>query len=289
MSSSGSHLLINPFGPAVLMYDGKELARSDEIISHTLGTKDFKFLVRVNQNGSFDIQWHKGVTEFNITIETNVRVYQLRIKNGKVYVPPWFEFEGDRMMQRFSLQTPEFLEAKFRVMLLNSMLFRRTDFRFLKGSWVTMLIYDHQLMSACLHGDHEMRLLDSACREIHARATAPNAIVPENGTIQFGLKGDVRRRPRANSVASTSTVAPADSNGNEQSQLSAPMGGLSIEPNPFEYRFEPNQSAGDEANPPGLIPAGDAIAARNAYIKRLREAADALEADERYRWPNISE
>lgn len=291
MSQTGSHLMVNPFGPAVMWYNGKEIAQSDERTNYPIGTTDFKFLIRVNVNGTFDIQWKDGVN-FNVTIETNTRICQLQVKGTTLIVPPWYKLIGDELTQQFSLRTAEFKDSHFRIMLLNSGLFRRVDFRCMRSSWATMILYENQIVNVCLQGENEMAILNAAYRGVRARALARPTNAAQNGTAQLELANESPHRSRANSV---STIASVDGNENDpgradtpnpnepsgviapsQSNVAATDGngndqGRADSPNPDDPSGA--VAAGksdDEETPPALV--------QISHAERIRQLEDALAA-----------
>lgn len=161
-----SHLLINPFGDATLLYLDKEVANSNEATKHPIGTIDFKFLIRVNRNGSFDIQ-HKATNPFNVTIETTAKICQVKVGAGAIHVPPWYTVKEDVLCQKYSVrQTAEFAEGHFRVKLINSSIFRRVDVRYQQHSWATMIITQNQLLKMCLNATRELDIMQWACVDI---------------------------------------------------------------------------------------------------------------------------
>lgn len=309
MAQTGSHLLINPFGVAILYYNGKEIADSGEATKHPIGTMDFKFLIRVNTNGTFDIQRRDGVN-FNVTIETHHRIGQLQIQGDILSLPPWYTLTGDQLVQKFSLRPAEFKEGHFRVRLLNSMVFRRTDFRFLRSSWVTMIIKDDQMLKVCLQGERKLAILHTACSEIHARAAALGTNAENHGQIRFGLTEE-RLRQRSDSISTTASI---DGNGNEPSRAGTPTRNTPtdrIEPVDPNAPSDPNMPSGSNAptNPnaliqglttldiagerademPELVFSGDAQAIRNAYIQRLEGALADLRAGRKVELRDIAE
>lgn len=218
MSQTGSHLLINTYGPARLYYHGKGVADSEEITKYPIGTLDFKFLIRVNTNGGFDIQQKDGIN-YNITIEMNERICQMQIQGDELTVPPFCALSGDKLTQNFSLGQIEYKESHFRVLLLNSRVFRRVDSRFLRGSWATMTMYNNQLVNVCLQGYRQLSLRNAAFDEICNSAIARNEAAG-GCPIQSGSTSENPRRPRSNSMASNSTVASTDEKGNERNRAS---------------------------------------------------------------------
>lgn len=285
LAQTGSHLTINPFGPAILYYNGQELTDTNEPTRYAIGTPDFKFLIRVNLNGTIDIQRKEGVS-YNVNIETNQRICQLRVAKDEVTLPPWYTLFGDRLIQNFSLRSAEFRDANFRVMLLNSKMFRRLDFRFQRSSWATVIVYDHKLLKVGLHGDREMAMWDTACNEIHA-----DGVTRENeaagGSMQFGLTDE---RPRRNRSASVSTVGssreyvhqnptgPADMNANTAPILN-PSGG------------NPGLAPTETDSMPLLVPRNHAELEqiRITRITELRAALAALQAESFAVLPDITE
>lgn len=203
VAQTGSHLMINPFGAAMLYYNGKEMIDSSDPTRYPIGTVDFKFLIRVNTNGSFDIQRKDGVN-FNVNIETDRRVCQVRVINDELILPPWYTLFGDRLVQSFSLRPIEFKEAQFRVVLLNSGMFRRVDLKFTRSSWATMILYEHQLLKVGLQGDREMAMWEKACKEIYEQAR--EVAETDEEPIKFGLTQEHVRRPRTDSVSTIASV-----------------------------------------------------------------------------------
>lgn len=182
-TQTGAHLMINTFGQASLYYHDKEIASSDEQTKQPIGTLDFKFLVRVNANGTFDIQRKEGVC-FNTTIETTTKICQIQARADEVIVPPWYTLNGDILCQKFSLRMAEFVDSHFRVRLFGSNVFRRVDIRFLKSSWATMLIHENKLMNICINGSRELEILQLAGM---AMVDRDNRSAGEN-KYRFGLK-----------------------------------------------------------------------------------------------------
>lgn len=179
-SPSGSHLLINTFGQAALYYMGNEIANTGAVTTHPIGTLDFKFLVRVNHNKSFDIQWKDGVT-FNVNVESAQKICQVQVRAGEMLIPPWYRVKDNTLQQTFSTrQSADFAaDAHFRVRIFGLNVFRRVDVRYLQGSWVTMVLHNNQLMKVGLNGSRELAILQEACaeiiRKVHAQPTNVDA------------------------------------------------------------------------------------------------------------------
>lgn len=246
----GEHLMINTFGRAKLFYDDKEIANSEEKTSRPIGTSDFKFLIRVNSNGSFDIQRRDGVT-FNLTLETTTKICQVRARGEDMVIPPWYRLAGDVLQQKYATRPAEFAESLFRVRLPHSSnVFRRVDVRFLQSSWVTLLIHNNQVMSACVNGLREIALLGNACETIATNGT----------TRAHGLDEKVRKRVDDDqiSVYSTSSAVsrrPAD------------------DWSTFPPTTSNNREAGNEiVDMPSLIPNVSIDSIREKYIRELEMA-----------------
>lgn len=163
---AGAHLMVNTFGRAVLYYNDKEMADSELTTQQPIGTPDFKFLVRVNRNGTFDIQRRDGVV-FSVTVEMHVKIFQIQARAEDLLIPPWYRLSGDILYQKFSQRPAEYAESHFRNRLMPSpKVFRRVDVRFLQSSWVTILVHDQQIMSVCVNGQRQLNALQVACEAI---------------------------------------------------------------------------------------------------------------------------
>lgn len=182
-----SHLMINTFGDATLLYMDKEVASSNESTKHPIGTIDFKYLIRVNQNGSFDIQ-HKAANPLNVTIETTAKICQVKVNADGIRVPPWYTIKENVLNQTYSVRPmAEFAEGHFRIKLTNSSIFRRVDVRYQQQSWATMIITQNQLLKMCLNATRELELMQWACADVINKCKAqPNGVTTE----QLGLSAE---------------------------------------------------------------------------------------------------
>lgn len=179
-TQGGSHLMLNTFGPSILYYNDKEIARSGEATKQPLGTPDFKFLVRVNQNGSFDVQKKDGI-DFNVTLETNVKICQIQARDAHLLIPPWYRLEKDILSQKYAFKKAEFQESHFRVRLVNRKeVFGRVDIRYLQSSWATITFHGDQILNVCLNGVRQLVVLQTACESIKEKSRA-------SAEYQYGL------------------------------------------------------------------------------------------------------
>lgn len=295
---TGAHLMINPFGEAHLYYMDKEIANSSRPTSYPIGTTDFKFLIRVNDNGSFDIQRSKDVA-YNVTIEDTVKVCQVQVRSDKVMVPPWYSVMGDVLSHNYSLrQTAEFNNDHFRVRLVNSKLFRRIDCRFLQHSWFTMVVSNHQLMTVCVNATRELEILQWACADIIVQAKtqmpnvtasqlglSPSRVAPRNEGSQSVRSVNVatenhatrNRSPHQEKVDEETVASEAATRSiNNQTVDTQPRetGGTNTS-TPAEHS---PSSTPDEV--PNLVIATDHDAIRVAYIKQLEMALAAFKIQE---------
>lgn len=249
--------MINTFGRAILLYDDKEIATSEEKTTRAIGTPDFKFLIRVNTNGSFDIQRRDGIT-FNLTMESTTKIFQLRARAEDMLIPPWYRLTGDILQQKYSTRSAEFAESHFRIRLAASTnVFRRVDIRFLQSSWITLLICNDQLMNACVNGPREVALLGAACDAISAAGV----------TRSHGLTERIRKRidDDQTSVRSMSSVVSS------QRVDSWPE---SIKTDTTNVPNEVSDQLDESNDLPALIPNAELI--RNKYVRELEMALAAI-------------
>lgn len=258
----GSHFMVNTFGESHLYYMDKEIARSTEPTQQPIGTVDFKFLIRVNQNGTFDIQRGNDIV-FNVTIEDSVKVCQVQVRADEVIIPPWYSAKGDMLTQKFTTrQTAEFNNDQFRVRLLNSALFRRVDFRFLQHSWFTMIVSNHQVMTMCTNATRELEILQWACADIIDQAKHR---MPDIAVNKLGLsprRVGTQRNDDARSVRSVASTHSIQSAANHQQN---------------QQQNNPTAGASNENEMPSLVPStrdNDAIC--ESYIKQLELALAAM-------------
>lgn len=267
----GAHLMINTFGGAKLLYMDKEVADSSEPTKHPVGTIDFKFLVRVNRNGSFDIQ-PKIVGPFNVTIESAAKVCQVKVGTDSISVPPWYTVKGDVLTQKYSARPMAEISADehFRVKLENSELFRRIDVRYQQQSWATLIVSHNQLMKMCLNASREMEILQWACADIidQAKSRRPDVTVK-----QLGLVAERVAKRKEDDNESVRSMASATDRGRPTSfrpaianQQAAPIPVLN---SPSHSKEQSPETLFDM---PRLVLASHANQIRDTYIQQLNVA-----------------
>lgn len=280
--------MMNTFGPAILCYNEKEIANSEEPTKHPVGTLDFKFLVRVNDNGTFDIQRKEGVC-FNVTIEENMKVCQIQVRNQEVAIPPWYTLSGDVLRQHFSTRPLEFGENHFRLRLLRQNIFRRVDVRFLQSSWATTLISNNKLMGMYLNGNREVGILESACVMVADRVK--RGVNIESGS-KLGLSNErILQRTENDSRSSRST---GTTSGNTTPRDRQTIGHTPIQStsqattsNVFEPQVARVQTPIEEM--PKLIDMRSANKIREEYIQQLEMALAAIKTPRLERNKNPTE
>lgn len=270
----GAHLLINPFGRATLFYMDKEVATSTEATKYPIGTLDFKYLIRVNRNGSFDIQL-KTVNPFNVTIETSSKVCQVKVGADALRVPPWYTIKEDTLSQKYAVkQVAEFADGHFRLKLENSSLFRRVDVRYQQHSWATMIITQNQLLKMCLNATRELELMQWACADIiHRAKDYPNEVTVK----QLGLAADrvEKRREDDNESMKSAAATPSTERPTLLQALIANQQVLSsANPKMKDSAKEPPQDKWVDM--PELVPNSQADQVRAIYIEQLEMALAAL-------------
>lgn len=83
------HLLVNPFGPAILEYRGRELVDSSVETPVAISTNDFKFRVKVNADGSVDIQRNKDDPNYLVDIYNGPRcACTLQVEDNAIRIAP---------------------------------------------------------------------------------------------------------------------------------------------------------------------------------------------------------
>lgn len=270
----GTHLLINPFGKATLFYMDKEVASSSEATKYPVGTLDFKYLVRVNRNGSFDIQL-KAIKPFNVTIETASKVCQVKVGADDLRVPPWYTVKGDTLIQKYTIkQVAEFAECHFRLKLDKSSLFRRVDVRYQQQSWATLVISQNQLLKMCLNASRELEIMQWACVKIIDRAKSrPDEVSAE----RLGLAAErvAKRNEEDNeSVRSAVSTTNAETSPLLQRLIDNQQAASSAE---SQAKPELKKSPSDEwKDMPKLVPNSQADELRAIYVNQLEMALAAL-------------
>lgn len=127
---TGRHLVLNTFGPAMLIGRGVQV-KSDEPTTNPIGTDRFEYNIRVNASGTIDIQFRDDLGG-TINVEMGDRVVtRFRITPTVLHIGASHSTEGDTLSQRFLLQEPEYGPATFRLVLLCSTTVRRVDVRYL--------------------------------------------------------------------------------------------------------------------------------------------------------------
>lgn len=265
-AQTGSHIMINPFGMARLYYMDKEMASNEHPTTHPIGTLDFKFLVRVNRNGTFDIQ-RKNDVAVNVTIETTAKVCQIQVRTDEFVVPPWYRAKRDTLSQVFSTrQTPDFAESHFRIKLMNSALFRRVDVRYLNHSWFTIMISNNQLMKMCVNATRELELMQWACADLINQVKNGT---PEVSVKQLGLSADRVTKRTDDDQRSVCSVASARSQSSSHAHTS---------------HFAPSTSQVNKAprseyeGMPSLVLSNQVDKIREKYIKQLELALAAVKS-----------
>lgn len=257
--------MLNTFGPAWLLYNDKEIAKSEEMTTQPIGTSDFKFLIRVNRNGTFDIQRRDGVT-FNVTVETTKKVCQFQARAEDLLIPPWYRLSGDILQQKYSLRPAEFAESNFRVRLVNNdNIFHRIDIRFLQSSWTTVLIHDNQFISACVNGPREVTLLKAACDAVSRMNEPPDQSRRYGLTVAKVPKPIEDDRQSVRSCASVASSSQVDHRQNPNRN----------EPTTSHSAGAHSMQSEWDAMPP-LITSASAEIVRQRYIKELEMALAAV-------------
>lgn len=206
---TGQHLLVNPFGLAYLYYAGEVIARSDEPKPQAVGTPDFNFMIRVNSNGTFDIQRRMTTPELTILvdIEDSVRrVCQIRAANNELVIPPHHVISDDVLSQRFQARSIPTTNQLFQVRLIQSNHVRRVDVRFLNFSWASLFIVNHHLLTACLHGNDFAELVQCLCDRVRTIGEGQ----PHNYGLQSAPSGRVSDRPQSRVHSRAQSPAKSD-------------------------------------------------------------------------------
>lgn len=255
-SQTAAHLMINTFGPAILYYGDQVMVNSEEMTTRPIGTPDFKFLIRVNQNGTFDIQRRDGIT-FNVTMQAKAKICQLQARAEDLLIPPWYRLAGDILQQKYSLRSAEFAENQFRILLApNSNAFQRVDVRFLQSSWATMLIHNDKVMNVCVNGAREVAILEAACNTLGV----PNVPCPHGLAVKISKRvEDDRASVRSAASSASRSRGESWSNPKQDMPITSATDGESTHQN-------------ENDGMPALIPNREIEAIRLHYIKALEVA-----------------
>lgn len=156
------HLLVNPFGSAVLEYRGRELADSSVETPVAMSTNDFKFRVTVNADGSVDIQRNKDDPNYLVDIYNGPRrACTLQVEDNAIRIAPNYLVNAGGVVQTpiRKLEAAERYEDRenasiLYIKLAESKIVRRVDFRYRNGMWVSIFMHNADVISVRPNGDY---------------------------------------------------------------------------------------------------------------------------------------
>lgn len=188
------HLLVNPFGPAILEYRGRELVDSSVETPVAISTNDFKFRVTVNADGSVDIQRNKDDPNYLVDIYNGPRcACTLQVEDNAIRIAPNYLVNAGGVVQTpiRKLEAAEKYEERENasilfVKLAESKTVRRVDFRYRNGMWVSIFMHNADVISVRPNGDY----FAGACSTMLTNAAnhyARYKDVDLNKALSFGL------------------------------------------------------------------------------------------------------
>lgn len=180
------HLLINPFGPATLVGSGIRTDNAN-VTLNPIGTLGMNYMIRVNQNGAFDIEIRDGST-IVIDIECHgqfVTQYHITLLH-QVFIHNNVRMVDHTISTRYFTRAFNRRVSNFRLTLTQSQVVRRLDTRYNAQSWLTTIIIQGQILYSAVDGAATCQLLQDLLITVATRGRRSGQL-NEPLSFDFGL------------------------------------------------------------------------------------------------------